>query len=174
MPRSLFMRIRNSLIGRGIFKAPFDGAKRWIYILEWKLLLHYESWRMKCHTTKLTNFAICQKVLFVIYFITFIEGICRIYATKYLRASRVEDLRQILAINDSQGFSGYVGSWDIQQWKWKNFPVEWVEQFKGENVQLLILKQSLMGNCATEVATLFWWRALMILTFLIHQPLLLV
>jgi Plant transposon protein len=48
----------------------------------------------------------------------------------YLREPNEDDMRRILAVNESQIFPGCIGSLDCQHWERKDCPVAWAGQFK--------------------------------------------
>jgi hypothetical protein len=65
-----------------------------------------------------------------------LRSLCRAivdeFGPEYLREPNEDDMRRILAVNESRGFPGCLGSIDCQHWEWKNCPVAWAGQFKGK------------------------------------------
>jgi Plant transposon protein len=54
------------------------------------------------------------------------------FRPEYLREPNGEDMRRILAVNESRGFPRCLGSIDCQHWELKNSPEAWAGQFKGK------------------------------------------
>lgn len=62
----------------------------------------------------------------------FCDALVAEFGHDYLREPREDDLRRILAICKSRGFPGHLGSIDCEQSVWKNCPIAWAGQFKGQ------------------------------------------
>ena len=45
------------------------------------------------------------------------------YGKTYLRSPTEEDLKRLLAVSESRGFPGMLGSVDCMHWRWRNCPV---------------------------------------------------
>lgn len=75
-------------------------------------------------------------------FLSFINIVKEKFGPGYLRKPKKEDLVRILAINDSRGFPGCMGSWDCQHWSWKNCPIAWVGQHKGKESKPTIVLEA--------------------------------
>ncbi|XP_024011387.1 uncharacterized protein LOC112086648 [Eutrema salsugineum] len=58
----------------------------------------------------------------------FVEGIIVLFGDEYQRRPTPQDLR-LLAIRESRGFLGMIGSIDCMHWEWKNCPTAWRGQF---------------------------------------------
>jgi Plant transposon protein len=52
------------------------------------------------------------------------------FGPAYPREPNEDDMRRILAVNESPSFPGCLGSFDCQHWEWKNCRVAWASQFK--------------------------------------------
>jgi hypothetical protein len=63
---------------------------------------------------------------------SFCRAVVDEFGPEYLREPNEDDKRPILAVNESRGFPGCLGSIDCQHWEWKNCPVAWAGQFKGK------------------------------------------
>lgn len=80
-------------------------------------------------------------------FDSFIDAIYKLYSSEYLRCSREDNLKRIIRINDARGFRGCLGSWDCQQWTFKNYPVDLAGQLKGkEKKPMLVLEAIAYGE----------------------------
>ncbi|GLT71382.1 hypothetical protein SLA2020_434070 [Shorea laevis] len=56
----------------------------------------------------------------------------------YLRSPNAEDVARLLAIGESRGFPGMLGSIDCMHWKWKNCPNAW----RGSHNDINVLERS--------------------------------
>ena len=57
--------------------------------------------------------------------IDFCTAVLEVFGAEYLREPTDEDLKRILAVNESRGFPVHLGRIDCQQRPWKNCPVAW-------------------------------------------------
>jgi Plant transposon protein len=62
----------------------------------------------------------------------FCKAVVDEFGQEYLREPNEDDMRWILAGNESRGFLGGLGSIDCQHWEWKNCPVALAGHFKGK------------------------------------------
>ena len=53
------------------------------------------------------------------------------------------DTTRLLEMNKTPTFSGMLDSIDCMHCKWKNYPVEWHGQFKGNNKDIIIILEAL-------------------------------
>uniref|UniRef100_A0A0D3AZC5 Uncharacterized protein n=1 Tax=Brassica oleracea var. oleracea TaxID=109376 RepID=A0A0D3AZC5_BRAOL len=56
-------------------------------------------------------------------------GIVYLFGDEYLRRPTPADLERLLAIGESCGFPGMIGSIDCMHWEWKNCPTAWKGQY---------------------------------------------
>ena len=54
-----------------------------------------------------------------------VKAIVQIFGEEYLRSPNDFDTARLLAIGESRGFPGMLGSLDCMHWKWKNYPSGW-------------------------------------------------
>ena len=54
-----------------------------------------------------------------------VKAIVQIFGEEYLRSPNDSDTATLLAIGESRGFPGMLGSLDCMHWKWKNYPSGW-------------------------------------------------
>ena len=50
----------------------------------------------------------------------FVKAVVAIFSDEYLRSPNNNDIARLLAIGESRGFPGMLGSIDCMHWKWKN------------------------------------------------------
>ncbi|CDF32185.1 unnamed protein product [Chondrus crispus] len=62
----------------------------------------------------------------------FCKAISEKFAPECLREPTEEDMKGILAVNESRGFPGCLGSIDCQHWEWEKCHVAWAGQFMGK------------------------------------------
>ena len=61
----------------------------------------------------------------------FVKTIVAIFSDEYLRSPNNNDIPRFLAIGESRGFPGMLGSIDCMHWKWKNCPTAWHGMYFG-------------------------------------------
>jgi hypothetical protein len=63
------------------------------------------------------------------------------FSAEYLRSPTQDDIARLLAIGESRGFSGMLGSIGCMHWKWKNCPNAWKCMYFGHiNEPTIILE----------------------------------
>ena len=61
----------------------------------------------------------------------FVKAVVAISSDEYLRSPNNNDIARLLAIGESCGFPGMLGSVDCMHWKWKNCPTAWHDMYSG-------------------------------------------
>ncbi|CDF37326.1 unnamed protein product [Chondrus crispus] len=62
----------------------------------------------------------------------FVRGVSHCFASEYLRAPTLADLKRLLSQSQERGFPGILGSMECCKWMWKNCPTAWHGQFQGK------------------------------------------
>jgi hypothetical protein len=55
----------------------------------------------------------------------FVRAVVQVFGPEYMRLLNEQDTARLLAIGESRGFSGILGSIDCMHWTWKNCSVGW-------------------------------------------------
>ena len=63
----------------------------------------------------------------------FCNSIISRYGTEYLRAPTKDDMEMVLRLHEAKGWLGLLGSLDVMQWEWKNFPKAHRGAFQGKD-----------------------------------------
>jgi hypothetical protein len=61
----------------------------------------------------------------------FVQAVNSKFSAEYLRSPTEDDIARLLAIGQSRGFPGMLGSIDCMHWKWKNCPNAWKGMYSG-------------------------------------------
>jgi hypothetical protein len=61
----------------------------------------------------------------------FVKAVVSNFSEEYLRSPTNNDIARLLALGESRGFPGMLGSIDCMHWKWKNCPTAWQGNFTG-------------------------------------------
>uniref|UniRef100_A0A2N9HAH3 DDE Tnp4 domain-containing protein n=1 Tax=Fagus sylvatica TaxID=28930 RepID=A0A2N9HAH3_FAGSY len=61
----------------------------------------------------------------------FVKAVISNFSEEYLRSPTNNDIARLLALGESRGFPGMLGSIDCMHWKWKNCPTAWQGNFTG-------------------------------------------
>ena len=76
----------------------------------------------------------------------FVAAVVDIFEDEYLRYPNETDTARLLALGEQNGFPGMLGSIDCMHWAWKNFPVEWQDQYKGHLEEPTIILEAVAAN----------------------------
>nr|XP_034569929.1 putative nuclease HARBI1 [Setaria viridis] len=61
----------------------------------------------------------------------FVSAVIEVFGDEYLRSPNEDDTARLLAIGESRGFPGMLGSIDCMHWRWKNCPSAWQGMYTG-------------------------------------------
>jgi hypothetical protein len=62
----------------------------------------------------------------------FVTAIVQVFGDEYLREPDEYDTARLLAVNESRGFPGMLGSIDCMHWRWKNCPSSLQGMYSGD------------------------------------------
>jgi hypothetical protein len=79
-------------------------------------------------------------------FIHFVKAVVSIFSAEYLRSPNSEDIARLLAIGESRGFPGMLGSIDCMHWKWKNCPNAWKGMYSGHIREPTIILEAVASH----------------------------
>ena len=55
----------------------------------------------------------------------FVSAVVEVFGDEYLKSPNEDDTARLLAIGESRGFPGMLGSINCMHWRWKNCPSAW-------------------------------------------------
>ena len=76
----------------------------------------------------------------------FVAAVVDLFEEEYLRYPNEADTVRLLALGEQNGFPGMLGSIDCMHWAWKNFPIEWQDQYKGHLEEPTIILEAVASN----------------------------
>lgn len=76
----------------------------------------------------------------------FAKAVVEVYGYEYLRSPNEEDTARLLAIGESRGFPGMLGSIDCMHWGWKNCPAAWQGQYTGHAHEPTIILEAVASK----------------------------
>jgi hypothetical protein len=79
-------------------------------------------------------------------FTGFVKAVVSIFSAEYLRSPNPEDIARLLAIGESRGFPGMLGSIDCMHWKWKNCPNAWRGMYFGHIREPTIILEAVASH----------------------------
>jgi hypothetical protein len=69
----------------------------------------------------------------------FVRAVVQVFGHEYLRLPNEDDTARLLAIGESRGFPGMLGSIDCMHWTWKNCPYAWQGMYRGHKKEPTII-----------------------------------
>ena len=69
----------------------------------------------------------------------FVRAVVQVFGHEYLRLPNEDDTARLLAIGESRGFPGMLGSIDCMHWTWKNCPYAWQGMYMGHKKEPTII-----------------------------------
>ncbi|KAF7152257.1 hypothetical protein RHSIM_Rhsim01G0115100 [Rhododendron simsii] len=76
----------------------------------------------------------------------FAKAIIAIFSDEYLRSPNNNDIARLLAIGESRGFPGMLGSIDCMHWTWKNCPTAWKGMYTGHAHEPTIILEAVASS----------------------------
>jgi hypothetical protein len=78
--------------------------------------------------------------------IKFVVAVVEVFGPKYLRLPNEQDTAKLIAIGESRGFSGMLGSIDCMHWAEKNCPTAWHRMYKGHEKEAIIILEAVASK----------------------------
>jgi hypothetical protein len=79
-------------------------------------------------------------------FTLFVKAVVSIFYAEYLRSPNSEDIARLLAIGESHGLLGMLGSINCMHWKLKNCPNAWRCMYSGHIREPTIILEAVASN----------------------------
>lgn len=76
----------------------------------------------------------------------FVTAVVQVFGPEYLRLPNEHDTARLLAIGESRGFPGMLGSIDCMHWSWKNCPVAWQGMYMGHKKEPTIIREAVASK----------------------------
>jgi hypothetical protein len=76
----------------------------------------------------------------------FVVAVVEVFGPKYLRLPNEQDTAKLLAIGESRGFPGMLGSIDCMYWGWKNCPTAWHRMYRGHKKEPTIILKAIASK----------------------------
>jgi hypothetical protein len=70
--------------------------------------------------------------------------VVEVFGPEYLRLSNEHDTARLLAIGESRGFLGMVGSNDCMYWGWKNYSIAWFGIYRDHKKETTIILEAVL------------------------------
>lgn len=76
----------------------------------------------------------------------FVKAVIAIFSDEYWRSPNQNDIARLLAIGESRGFPGMLGSIDCMHWTWKNCPTAWKGMYTGHAREPTIILEAVASS----------------------------
>jgi hypothetical protein len=76
----------------------------------------------------------------------FVVAVVEVFGPRYLRLPNEQDTAKLLAIGESRGFPGMLGSIDCMYWGWKNCPTAWHRMYRGHKKEPTIILKAVASK----------------------------
>ena len=76
----------------------------------------------------------------------FATAVVEVFGPEYMRLPNEQDTARLLAIGESRGFPGMLGSIDCMHWTWKNCPVAWKGVFRGHKKESTVILEAVASK----------------------------
>jgi hypothetical protein len=86
----------------------------------------------------------------------FVQAVNSKFSAECLRPPTQDDIARLLAIGESRGFLGMLGSIDCMHWKWKNCPNAWKGMYSGHIHELTIILEAVASYDLWIWDAFFW------------------
>ncbi|XP_062176021.1 uncharacterized protein LOC133881074 [Alnus glutinosa] len=139
MRRDLFMRIHDAIISHDrYFVQRRNAAKKLGHSSLQKMTIAIRMLAYGVTTDFMNEYLRIGERTAMDSFIWFVKAVVSIFSAEYLRSPNPEDIARLLAIGESRGFPGMLGSINCMHWKWKNCPNAW----RGSHNDINVLERS--------------------------------
>lgn len=123
MPRPIFDRICQSVIGKSLFVRREDAlGKLGIHPLQ-RIVAALRMLAYGIASDELDEYLQISESCALESLKEFCKCIISDFGCEYMREPTEGDLKRILSINAARGFTGCIGSIDCQHWEWERCPI---------------------------------------------------
>lgn len=124
IPRILYERIKNCIVGcNDLFPLRIDPSTEEGISPEVRLIACIGLPAYGCSFDQIDEFCYISESTWRESFTSFVNEIVIQFGKEYLRNPNESNLPRILQIIEGRGFLEWIGSWDCQDWQWKNCPL---------------------------------------------------
>ena len=76
----------------------------------------------------------------------FVIVVVQVFGPEYMRLPNEQDTTRLLAIGESRGFPGMLGSIDYMHRTWKNCPISWYGMYQGHKKEPTIILEAVASK----------------------------